>query len=144
MRRLLLPAILALSACSANVPNEAGKLPSDYVGGDIDAYWETIQNHVGYVCLDGHYYSASTLWTAHPEARVSKTATFRFHLPSWQGIPAPKSLVQRVVRNMAHEYPGDLGDWYWTTFQDANPVDIYKHYDLTGADVLAMTDLEEC
>jgi hypothetical protein len=80
--------------------------------------------------------SACTLYLGLPNTCVSSSARLGFHGPStpMRGLPLPREEFERVTRQMAGYYPGQIRGWFMTEARMITE----SYYTISGAQAIAM------
>jgi hypothetical protein len=88
------------------------------------------------VRIIGTCVSACTLYLGLPNTCVVPTARLGFHGPSTRlkGIPLPRQEFERVSRQMATYYPGQLRGWFMSEARMRTA----SYYTISGAQAIAM------
>ena len=80
--------------------------------------------------------SACTLYLGLPNACVSPTARLGFHGPGTRlkGLPLPRQEFERISRQMAAYYPGQIRGWFMSEAR----LRTESYYTITGSQAIAM------
>lgn len=144
---LILLTAFMLSACEGLPPKPDGTVTRDLVGGSVLGFRKNIENHNGIVRLSEEYFSAATLWLAHPAACVTPDAEFITHQP-FNGItslPLSPKNHREMVNFMAEHYPEPLKSRFLAEFGHGPELFAsHKRVRATGAEFIAAGTMNDC